>query len=80
MLVSLVSGRTSESSDRPSRGAGDTVTEETHGTVEICVIIDIPCLNSGLYYCIASKAVLAEPTLTFIHSILDVLEKTNNTH
>ena len=38
MLVSLVSGRTSESSDRPSLGAGDTVTEETHGTVEICVI------------------------------------------
>jgi len=38
VLVSLVSGRTSESSDRPSLGAGDKVTEETHGTVEICVI------------------------------------------
>jgi hypothetical protein len=38
MLVSLVSGRTSESSDRPILGAGDTVTEETHGAVGICVI------------------------------------------
>jgi hypothetical protein len=38
MLVSLVSGRTSESSDRPILDAGDTETEETHGTLEICVI------------------------------------------
>jgi hypothetical protein len=80
MLVSLVSGRTGESSDRPSRGAGDTVTEETHGTVEICVILDMPCLNSALYYRIAGKVVLSEPILSFIHSLLDVLEKTNNTH
>jgi hypothetical protein len=33
-----VPGRTSESFDRPILGAGDTVTEETHGAVAICVI------------------------------------------
>ena len=38
MLVSLVPGRTSESSGRPILGAGGTVTEETHGTVEIYVV------------------------------------------
>lgn len=33
-----MSGGTSESSDGPGLDAGDTVTEETHGAVEMCII------------------------------------------